>query len=150
MPSGRTHARDSLLLSALAFGVGSKAGLELVEAGAVSLGCLAGILLSPDLDHDSVTISESLLLRSPSWILKGLGVVWRIIWWPYGKLMPHRSFWSHFPVVGTTIRLLWLGAILYPLLKPGLSQLITNHLFWLSVLGLIASDTTHWARDIFW
>lgn len=54
----------------------------------------ATFLMNPDLDLDS--------LGYQSW-----GVL-RFIWWPYQKALAHRCFLSHFPVVGTVCRIIYL------------------------------------------
>ena len=43
------------------------------------------------------------------------------LWWPYRRLLRHRSVWSHGPLIGTTGRLLLLAAWLWCLLTviPG-------------------------------
>lgn len=75
-------------------------GLELgIIAGASHF--LGGYWLSPDLD-----IKSRPFLR---WS------VLRFIWMPYQRLIPHRSPLSHAPVLGSAIRLLYLGAWLSPL-----------------------------------
>ena len=60
------------------------------------------------------------------------------IWWPYRQLIPHRSIWSHGPLIGTTLRLAMLlgWSLIFSLLVPWLSptmvvasleRLITQH-----------------------
>ncbi len=39
----------------------------------------------------------------------------QFIWHPYQKLIPHRNWKSHAPVLGSLLRLLYLGACLSPL-----------------------------------
>ncbi len=62
---------------------------------------IGGFWLSPDLD-------------TPSLPQKRWGI-FKILWWPYQKLIPHRSIISHGPIIGTTLRLLyiilWIGFI---------------------------------------
>ncbi len=60
--------------------------------------CLGGLWLSPDLD----TCSEA---------LKKWGFL-KLIWFPYRKLIPHRSLFSHGPLIGTTIRIIYLNICL--------------------------------------
>ena len=49
-----------------------------------------GLWFSPDLDTKSIALRR--------WgILQGL-------WWPYRKMIPHRSIFSHGPLIGTAIR----------------------------------------------
>ena len=94
MASGRAHDRATLLFSAL-LGVSAAViwGLDtgLVAAAACVIG---GLWLSPDLD----THSNALRRWGP---LRGL-------WCPYRRLIPHRSLWSHGPLIGTALRLMLL------------------------------------------
>ena len=88
------------------------AGLVLgwVAALIAAASCLAGGLwLSPDLD----TRSNALRRWGP------LG----FIWWPYRLLIPHRSLWSHGPVLGMGARLgvLLTWCLIVTLVVPALS-----------------------------
>ena len=94
MASGRAHDRATLIAGAP---IGMAAAvLWGADAGFIAAaGCLiGGLWLSPDLD----THSNALRRWGP---LRGL-------WWPYRHLIPHRSLWSHGPLIGTALRLLWL------------------------------------------
>jgi uncharacterized metal-binding protein len=65
-----------------------------VATGAFLLG---GLWLSPDLDtHSNATRRWGPL---------------RLLWWPYRRLLSHRSLLSHSPLLGTSLRLLWLAAL---------------------------------------
>ena len=71
---------------------------------------IGGLWLSPDLDTSSKAQKR--------WgVFKGL-------WWPYQKLIPHRSIWSHSPFIGTTLRMTYLIA----LITLVLTLLNTTHL----------------------
>jgi uncharacterized metal-binding protein len=85
----------------------------------------------------------------------GLYALWRLIWLPYGKAIGHRAFISHFPLVGTAFRLLYLAAW-YTLIRwliirftpwalPALSA--PAWLPW-AVAGLAVSDALHWLADV--
>ena len=94
MASGQVHDRITLVVSApigIATAVLWGADAGLISAAACLIG---GFWLSPDLD----THSNALRRWGP---LRGL-------WWPYRHLIPHRSLWSHGPLIGTALRLLWL------------------------------------------
>ncbi len=98
MASGQDHDKATALLSgpfgliiSLVFGI--KIGLLSTIAFVIG-----GFWLSPDLDTKSLA-------------LKRWGKL-RIIWWPYRKLIPHRSIFSHGPIVGTMIRLGYLLLII--------------------------------------
>lgn len=59
---------------------------------------LGGLWLSPDLD----TISRPSRRWGPL----------RLLWWPYRRLLRHRSLLSHSPLLGSAGRLLYLAALL--------------------------------------
>jgi uncharacterized metal-binding protein len=117
MASGRSHDRATGLL-ALPFGLlwWPLLGVmgTVVASGAFLIG---GLWLSPDLD----TRSNATRRWGPL----------RLLWWPYRRLLPHRSILSHSPVLGTAGRLLYMGVLvmfisllLMPYGSPGPDQLI--------------------------
>jgi uncharacterized metal-binding protein len=96
MPWGSTHDRLILwtapgitLAAAL---LGNSAAVALAVGSAY---LFSGLMFSGDLDTDSRQYRRWLFLR---WI-----------WLPYRRWLRHRSFWSHGPLVGTALRLLYLG-----------------------------------------
>lgn len=99
MPSGRTHDRITL------YSLPVVAGLTLwqTRSGNVTL-CVAGgfifggLMFGPDLDIYSLQYQRWGFLR---WI-----------WLPYQKSLRHRSFLSHGPIIGTILRILYLGCLL--------------------------------------
>lgn len=97
MASGKTHDEIAVasgpLLGLVAFAVCR----NLEASVAIGLGCLmGGYWLSPDLDTRSRPYQRWGPLR---WI-----------WLPYQKTFRHRSPWSHGPLVGTTVRVLYVAA----------------------------------------
>lgn len=130
-------------------------GALLVEAHwspieAVTFWCgytFATFLVNPDLDLDSIGYR--------SW-----GVL-RFYWWPYQRALAHRCFLSHFPVVGTLCRiiyLLWLPILVIFLLGSTTRNKVSSDIFayWpvygvfllLWVLGMIISDAIHAILDV--
>jgi uncharacterized metal-binding protein len=98
MASGQQHDRATWIL-ALPFGLLWGPWLGLAGITAAGLAFLAGGLwLSPDLDTRS----------NPS---RRWGPL-RLLWWPYRRLLRHRSLLSHSPVLGSTVRLLYLAALI--------------------------------------
>jgi len=99
MPSGRTH--DRITLYALPFVAGvtfwqtHSSNATLLVAGGFLFG---GLMFGPDLDIYSVQYQRWGFLR---WI-----------WLPYQKSLRHRSFFSHGPIIGTTLRVFYLGCLL--------------------------------------
>jgi uncharacterized metal-binding protein len=95
MPSGRTHDSITLwslpLLAGITFEQTQSASLTLSVAGGF---LFSGLMFGPDLDIYSQQYKRWSVLR---WI-----------WLPYRKAMRHRSLWSHGPIVGTVIRVIYL------------------------------------------
>ncbi|MDS3860726.1 metal-binding protein [Thermosynechococcaceae cyanobacterium BACA0444] len=95
MPSGRVHDRVTVVLSPLA-GLGAGVWGQRWELATLAIvGVLvSGFFLSPDLD----------ILSKPyqrwGWL--------RWLWWPYQRFIPHRSWLSHGPIIGTVLRVAYL------------------------------------------
>lgn len=105
MASGRSHDRATWLL-ALPFGALWWPWLGPAGVAVASFSFLAGgLLLSPDLD----TRSNATRRWGPL----------RLLWWPYRRLLSHRSLVSHTPLLGTAGRLLYLALLLAALCLLG-------------------------------
>ncbi len=117
MPSGKTHDRLTLWLTPWVVGgcyVWTKEErLTLLMAIAF---VFSGLMFGPDLDIQSVQY------RRWGWL--------RWLWLPYRKLLRHRSFFSHGFLVGTTLRLLYLGLWLGAIAAVGLMILSVITQFW--------------------
>jgi uncharacterized metal-binding protein len=127
MPSGRTH--DRITMYALPFVVGvtfwqtRSSNVTLLVAGGFLFG---GLMFGPDLDIYSVQFQRWGFLR---WI-----------WLPYQKSLRHRSFLSHGPIIGTTLRVIYLGCLLAILAVLGLAvaQKLWNFNFtWQDLGGIV-------------
>ena len=105
MASGRAHDRATTWL-ALPFGLlcWPWLGLPGVLVGAAGF-LVGGLWLSPDLD----TRSRATRRWGPL----------ALLWWPYRRVLSHRSALSHTPLLGSAGRLLYLA-----LAVAGLSQLL--------------------------
>ena len=118
MPSGQTHDRITLwslpVVTGLTIALTRSSNLTLLVSGGFLFG---GLMLSPDLD----------LLSRP---FKRWGWL-RWIWIPYQKTMRHRSILSHGPIVGTTLRVLYLGS-------------------WIVLLGMLGLVVVELFRDLTW
>ena len=109
----------------------------------MAIGCFVGILLSPDLDVDNGNISNYLLKR----IARPIEIIWRIYWYPYRIKLKHRSFWSHFPVFSTLLRVVYFFFI--PILLSIYYSYFDLYYFFLwFVFGLILADFLHYLMDI--
>jgi uncharacterized metal-binding protein len=142
MSNGLAHARASVALApAIALTVGWF--IAPVSGLAAGIGCLAGVAVSPDLDLEGVTYSERVVVMK----LGRIGWLWAVLWWPYAKLVPHRSPVSHAPLIGTALRLAYLAvpAVLV-LAVAGVRLSVCPTLLWVGV-GLAASDLAHCLMD---
>lgn len=139
MPSGKAHAVMSIATASLTYVMSTKSGVEPPNlAVATAVGCALGILLTPDLDVKGVEADS---------IVRDLGLVpaliWGLIWNPYSAVIPHRSIWSHGLIIGTVIRLVYIGiplAIVGLLPRPGP---VTARI----ILGVLMSDNIHVGSD---
>jgi uncharacterized metal-binding protein len=97
MPSGRTHDRITLwglpFVTGFTFGQTHSGNLTLLVSGGF---LFSGLMFGPDLDLRSVQYKRWGCLR---WL-----------WIPYQKTMRHRSLLSHGPIIGTTVRVLYLAS----------------------------------------
>lgn len=106
MPNGLTHDKITILVAIAAIPI----GMQMLPAEPESLNKLAvgitahilsGMACSPDMDTDSISFHRWGILR--------------FLWIPYQKIVPHRSWISHGWIIAPTIRLAYLGALLYAL-----------------------------------
>jgi uncharacterized metal-binding protein len=149
MASGRQHDRLTCAL-ALPFALLWGPGLGPAGVAVTGLAFLTGgLLLSPDLD----TRSNATRRWGPL----------APLWWPYRRLLSHRSLFSHSPVLGMSLRLSYLlgallsGALLLqPLGTPTAAELIAaGHQLWqrqqplvlAALVGLEASAWLHLIQD---
>ncbi|WP_414530908.1 metal-binding protein [Nodularia chucula] len=100
MPSGGTHDRITLYTLPVIAGVTlwqtRSSNLTLLVASGFMF---SGLMFGPDLDIYSRQFQRWGFLRC--------------IWRPYQKQLRHRSVWSHGPIVGTVIRVFYLGCLLW-------------------------------------
>lgn len=143
MPPGKFHAQDSVLIAAGSVAFTAYQGGNLAHAVSFALGSLSGVILSPDLDQDGLTISEMSIIRR----IPVLGWAFYLYWFPYAKLIKHRHWTSHAPVIGTIGRLLYLAPLFFLLAHFGIDLWNEFSRDW--IVGLAASDAMHWFRDFF-
>ena len=112
MPAGRIHQRINEAAMALgtpvAFALAWGATDDPLQALALTGYGLGGMLFGtyfadPDLDHDSLTRTETRIRRIPV-LGRPLHLLFVAFWYPYARMSKHRGP-SHWPVVGTLSRL---------------------------------------------
>ncbi len=118
MPSGRTHDRITLwglpFVTGLTFGQTQSGNITLIVVGSY---LFSGLMFGPDLD-----------IYSRQYQRWGY---FRWIWIPYQKTLRHRSVLSHGPIIGTTLRILYLAC-------------------WLGILGIFLLGIAQLVWDVGW
>jgi len=111
MASGNIHAIATTVVAGIVgptlfFG----GGQSVQKAVACMVGCLIGLVITPDLDVRHRPIhSQSIIRRTAG---HRVAVIWYLLWLPYSFLVPHHRHWvSHLPIFGTTLRLVYLLAV---------------------------------------
>lgn len=156
MASGKAHAIATVAAGIVAPPIAVLwGGVPLAYGAAIAAGCFVGLVITPDLDIRRFTHAHEVvrrLNRQLGWLL---ALLWFGFWWPYARLIPrHRHPLSHLPVLGTALRLLYLGAVyllfywlfnlifvLDPLAWPG-------PWFWWAAAGLALADALHYLMDV--
>lgn len=146
MPSGSVHNTATITIGIITTPIMVwKFGLDFgVAYGA---GVALGTLLTPDLDQ-----SERVMIK-PQHIVVDIfghtvGKAWHLYWYPYGALMPHRSFFSHFPIVGTSIRVLYLLMTFWGICWILGFGIIVPPIPYEVFIGLCVADAGHYILDI--
>lgn len=137
MPSGRTHDRITLwslpVVAALTFWLSQSSRMTLILSGGF---LFSGLMFGPDLDIHSRQFQRW------GWLC------W--LWRPYQQCIPHRSLLSHGPIIGTTLRLIYLGGWMLLFALGGLSL---AHYFgltawdWRTTLALGNQMVQHYTQE---
>lgn len=150
MSSGKIHSFTTVILAAGCGLSAYQAGYRCPELPALIGGTLAGLLLTPDLDVNRGSISNHHARRLGGCFF---GLAWSLIWKPYSLLIPHRSPLSHFPLIGTALRLGYLAALVWLVLAGlalvGVVARVPELPYWWhwAFLGLALSDLFHYILD---
>ena len=162
MPSGQVHRKATLALAPIAgltaayvAGMfGQQTGLpDGLRAGlACVLGVLMTLAVSPDLDLLESSFNSKMRHKKKF-------LPWWILWYPYSISIPHRHPLSHFPLLGTFIRLIYLLSVVclgvaillfFDVISVDFLLYIIPPrwaILWL-VTGMAVSDIAHWFMDI--
>ncbi|GAB6452990.1 metal-binding protein [Bacillus cereus] len=146
MPSGKTHTKINfftlpvLLVGLLLWGITNTSFYVLFGLGYV----IGTYFITPDMD-----------IKSDSYRKWG---IFRFLWYPYMRIMPHRSFLSHTIVLGDIIRVMYLAIIMSPVLYGVntfimhgdlLDYLIKKQTVLFSLfVGIVAASTMHIIADV--
>ena len=139
MASGVMHTKATLILAGAII---PYYGADYPEKAISAL--LAGlwaVLASPDLDQ----LDDGSKGYYGLYVLDRTAPVssrlWRLYWQPYARLFAHRSFWTHFPIVGTTGRLIYGGWWFVPILVRHID------IFTVFLVAVMSADFLHWVMD---
>lgn len=147
MSDGKTHAGITAAASGLlAIGMW-RLGFTAEQIRLTAEGCMSGILLSPDMDVDAGFLGYSYVDK---YLGKIVGTLWKVLWWPYAVLIPHRSWFSHAPIISTSLRLLyWYGIYLAVCVLFKLPVWVPDRELGMYMFaGLALSDALHYLADI--
>jgi len=139
MASGRVHAAIATI-ALVAVPVALWAYRVEVPIGAVAVGLLVGLFVTPDLDLPMRTHEERRRM---------IGPLLRVLFWPYSRRGTHRD-WRHWPLLGTLFRVLYLGlpfmaAIV--LLSATVPSVPPEWIAW-AFVGWCVQDALHWVADV--
>jgi uncharacterized metal-binding protein len=146
IPSGKVH---SALTLSTASGVLAPHFIWMAGGNPFNYlaGCLIGIMVMPDMDVDRGNISDAYIRK----VFPPAQWLWRILWTPYSVTVPHRHFISHFPIVGTLLRIGYIFLIVNILIWIiGLFSDTVSFVWfwdWSFVLGLCHVDAIHFLAD---
>ncbi|MCA9052080.1 MAG: DUF2227 family putative metal-binding protein [Planctomycetaceae bacterium] len=147
MTTGRNHARITKLLAIPAGLVGMTMTQSPVIGICVTIGVLSGLNIEPDLDISTLTHSERKLIYRHGL----MGRLWSAYWYFYGLSFKHRSKWTHRPILGTALRLVylfWLPLIVGFVVDPDITTgFLLSEYFIAYFVGLVIADTGHWLAD---
>jgi uncharacterized metal-binding protein len=138
MPNGRTHDIITFATAPIV-GAVSYYFTKDIKTASIILGCylFASLMFNGDLDTNSRPYNRW-------WLLK-------MIWIPYQLMFDHRSVFTHGLIIGTVVRILYLGLIPFlVLLFKGELQVITNiplNIIILSFIGLELGSAVHTISD---
>lgn len=112
-------------------------------------GVLLGVFISPDMDVDGGNVSDSYIRR----VSRPAQWAWRSFWGVYAWGVPHRHTISHFPILGTILRIGYIFAIFNIISLAGYLLRINDSVSFLWIwdwglfLGLAHVDIIHWVVD---
>ena len=155
MSSGKVHKRANIITGACVVGGSILFGIPSVVVAGALAGSVIGTIVTPDYDVNG-SLPASFLTKTP--VIK---LFWNTFWRPYQLMFKHRSFWSHFPFVGTTGRILYIAFwiwfwswILWQLgfdISPEgvYNWFVMNADFWIiTFLVWCGQDIVHWVLDL--
>lgn len=155
MSDGKTHQRITLALVLPTAVTAYAISQDAATAVSAAVGCTFVVFVGCDLDQIGITKNEGQMLKR----FGCLSLPVLMIFMPYAYFIPHRSPLSHFPIVGTLGRDLYIGAWAALAVYLLDSQLGWQTAVYLQALfvpeyalaffaGQALADSAHYAADI--
>jgi len=149
MPGGRIHVASSIVVA-----TSGAATMLLLDRGidgivGVATGATIGILINCDADVDGGSIADFIIRHYTGRIVE---VAWDLTWLLYRKVCRHRGFMSHFPIISTIIRIIYLYIFYFLIITPirwvsGFVHIDWPLFLWWAFVGLVLADTAHYGLD---
>lgn len=111
------------------------------------IGCTLGMFIHPDWDVNHPTYPNAVIKK------KFGSIVAKVYWFvqlPYAKLIPHRSWVSHSPILSTIIRMVYIGIPLLPLaffLPTDIIGVMLNEYTAVAIIAWMVTDLNHIRKD---
>lgn len=156
MPSGVVHSMTSCVAAGVAGATLAAFNAPTEAAIFVPIGCLTGIILTPDLDQETLTFSEYKLMNSRNRVIALGGWLLALVFLPYAWSIPHRHWLSHGLVISTLIRLVYLAImvaipawLLFGVdIIAYVPVVVKSSIFGYFLTGLLISDILHGLMDL--
>lgn len=133
MPDGRVHSMATLAAGTAAVATTAYLSYPTSDSICVAIGFLVGLAVTCDLD-----LNVRFPRRKPyKWL-------WWLYWYPYSRMVGHRSIFSHVPLVSTFIRITYLLPIIAVIVSLGVR---VDRLYPIAI-GLALSDLVHVSLDV--
>ena len=144
---GKVHATASIALAVPCAVAATLYTSDLLAGIGAGMGCLAGSVISPDLDQESISHGEWQIVKRTY----GMGFLFLMWWYPYALAHKHRGI-SHLPIVGTLGRVIYLLApfLILALVLGADPTTIPEPVRWAAMWafwGLAVSDGAHFLMD---
>lgn len=112
---------------------------------ALVTGLIVGHYATPDVrdQHQKRNYGEHMVSRHYGCFA---GWIWTAIWWLPAKIIPHRRWGSHLPIVATAIAALWLYWLPWLILRSYGVDVPVDLMLW-HLAGWSVQDFVHLAQD---
>ncbi len=139
MPNGKTHDTITFILLPIVILSGYFITKNYIDTLILStLYLFSSLMFNGDLDMNTSTYNRWYVLK--------------MIWIPYQLMFHHRSIFTHGIIIGTTIRIIYIGVIPFLILYYNLdinilTDIISSKYLIIGFIGLESGNTVHTLSD---